>query len=135
MSPDAYEQYHAGLKYERRGNAASVDHDRDGTPGDNGYTDLNGDGFITWMRVEDPMGEYKLSEEDDRVLVKADRSKGESGTYHVFKESKDDDQDGEFAEDLKEGIAFNKSLTYKFPVFRTFSWRYSGFAAGDKSDA
>ncbi|WP_026947768.1 M14 family metallopeptidase [Algoriphagus marincola] len=117
MSPDAYEQYHANLKYERRGNATAVDHDRDGMPGDNGYTDLNGDGFISWMRVEDPMGDYKVSDEDERVLVKADRSKGEDGQYLVYKESKDDDQDGKFAEDLKEGIAFNKSLTYKFPVF------------------
>jgi hypothetical protein len=117
LSPDAYEQYHAALKYERRGNAVSVDHDRDGAPGDNGYSDLNGDGMITWMRVEDPMGDWTLSKEDERVLVKADRSKGEAGKYRVFKESKDDDRDGKFAEDLKEGIAFNKSLTYKFPVF------------------
>lgn len=117
MSPDAYEQYHAALKYERRGNAVAVDHDRDGTPGDNGYSDLNGDGMITWMRVEDPMGDWTVSKEDERVLVKADRAKGEAGKYRVFKESKDDDKDGKFAEDLKEGIAFNKSLTYKFPVF------------------
>lgn len=117
MSPDAYAQYHAPLKYERRGNAVLVDHDRDGTPGDNGYTDLNGDGFITWMRVEDPLGDYIPSPEDGRVLVKADRSKGEAGKYLVFKESTDNDKDGNFAEDLTEGIAFNKSLTYKFPVF------------------
>jgi hypothetical protein len=118
MSPDAYEQYHAALQYERRGNAVSVDHDRDGTPGDNGYTDLNGDGVITWMRVESPMGEYKLAKDDNRVLEKADRSKGEAGKYLLYRESKDDDKDGNFAEDLKEGIAFNKSLTYKFPVFQ-----------------
>ena len=47
LSPDAYAQYHAALKYERRGNAVVVDHDRDGVPGDNGYTDLNGDGMVT----------------------------------------------------------------------------------------
>lgn len=117
LSPDAYAQYHAALKYERRGNASSVDHDRDGTPGDNGYTDLNGDGSITWMRVSDPMGDWTTSKEDARVLVKADRSKGEAGQYRVFKESVDNDKDGNFAEDLTEGIAFNKSLTYKFPVF------------------
>ncbi|MFT7204270.1 MAG: hypothetical protein ACI8YP_002758, partial [Algoriphagus sp.] len=117
MSPDAYEQYHAALKYERRGNKTAVDHDRDGKAGDNGYTDLNGDGQITWMRVEDPLGEYVISTQDERVLEKADRSKGEAGKYLVFKESKDDDKDGNFAEDLKEGIAFNKSMTYKFPVF------------------
>ena len=117
MSPDAYEQYFSGLKYERRGNAVAVDHDRDGVANDNGYTDLNGDGLITWMRVEDPMGEWIPSKDDERVLVKADRSKGEAGKYLVFKESKDDDKDGKFAEDLKEGIAFNKNFTYKFPVF------------------
>ncbi|WP_111669395.1 M14 family metallopeptidase [Algoriphagus litoralis] len=118
MSPDAYEQYHAALKYERRGNAVAMDHDRDGKAGENGYSDLNGDGMITWMRVEDPMGEWTLSKDDERVLVKADRAKGEAGKYRVYKESKDDDKDGEFAEDLQEGTAFNKSLTYKFPVFQ-----------------
>jgi len=117
MSPDAYQQYHASLKYQRRGNAMSMDHDRDGEKGENGYTDLNGDGFITWMRVEDPLGDYVVSKEDERVLVKADPSNGESGNYSVYMESKDDDEDGKFAEDLTEGVAFNKSLTYKFPVF------------------
>lgn len=117
MSPDAYEQYHAALKYERRGNAVTVDHDRDGVPADNGYTDLDGNGMITWMRVEDPMGDYVISSEDERVMEKANYAKGEAGKYLVFKESVDDDKDGKYAEDLKEGIAFNKSLTYKFPVF------------------
>ncbi len=117
MSPDAYQQYHSSLKYHRRGNTMELDHDRDGEKGENGYTDLNGDGMITWMRVEDSLGEYMISEEDERVLVKADRSKGQSGSYSVFMESKDDDDDGKFAEDPPEGIAFNKSLTYKFPVF------------------
>ncbi|GAA0880486.1 hypothetical protein GCM10009119_34560 [Algoriphagus jejuensis] len=121
MSPDAYEQYHAALKYERRGNAAVVDHDRDGKSGESGYTDLNGDGMITWMRVEDSMGDWTTSKEDERVLVKADRAKGESGKYSLYKESKDDDKDGKFAEDLQEGIAFNKSLTYKFPVFEALA--------------
>lgn len=117
MSPDAYEQYHAALKYERRGNAVAMDHDRDGKTGENGYSDLNGDGLITWMRVEDPMGEWVVSKEDERVLVKADRSKGEAGKYSLYRESKDDDKDGKFAEDAPEGIAFNKTLPYKFPVF------------------
>jgi hypothetical protein len=117
MSPDAYAQYHDALKYERRGNAVAIDHDRDGVAGDNGYRDLNGDGLITWMRITDPMGDWTTSKEDPRVLVKADRAKGEAGKYRVVKESVDSDKDGKFAEDLTEGIAFNKSLTYKFPVF------------------
>ncbi|MCH7401241.1 M14 family metallopeptidase [Belliella kenyensis] len=117
MSPDAYEQYHASLKYERRGNAVKVDHDRDGQVSEDGYEDLNKDGFITMMRVESPMGDYITLENDDRVLIKSDRSKGQRGSYMLLPESRDKDKDGKFGEDLAEGIAFNKSLTYKFPIF------------------
>ncbi len=117
MSPDAYAQYHASLKYERRGNAAKIDHDRDGQPGEDGYVDLNQDGIITLMRVESPMGAYKKHESDERIMVKAERSKGQGGSYDVYPESRDKDKDGKFGEDLEEGIAFNRSLTYKFPIF------------------
>ncbi|MCH7413379.1 M14 family metallopeptidase [Belliella sp. R4-6] len=117
MSPDAYEQYHASLKYERRGNAAKIDHDRDGIVSEDGYEDLNKDGLITMMRVESPMGDYTTHEKDERILVKADRAKGKNGSYMLFPESRDKDKDGSFGEDLSEGIAFNKSLTYKFPIF------------------
>lgn len=118
MSPDAYEQYHASLKYERRGNAAKIDHDRDGMVSEDGYEDLNKDGMITMMRVESPLGDYIPYEKDSRVLVKADRSKGQKGSYMLFPESRDKDKDGSFGEDLSEGVAFNKSLTYKFPIFK-----------------
>lgn len=118
MSPDAYEQYHASLKYERRGNAAKIDHDRDGMVSEDGYEDLNKDGMITMMRVESPLGDYIPHEKDSRVLVKVDRSKGQKGSYMLFPESRDKDKDGSFGEDLTEGVAFNKSLTYKFPIFK-----------------
>ncbi|TVP51305.1 MAG: peptidase [Mongoliibacter sp.] len=117
MSPDAYEQYHASLKYERRGNATKVDHDRDGRVSEDGYVDLNNDGLITMMRVESPMGDYMPSEDDERVMVKANVSKGQKGSYAVYPESRDKDKDGKFGEDLEEGIAFNRNQTYKFPIF------------------
>ena len=119
MSPDAYEQYHAALKYERRGNAAKVDHDRDGQVSEDGYEDLNKDGLITMMRVESPMGEYMVSDKDDRVLVKADRSKGQKGNYMMMPESMDKDKDGSYGEDLSEGIAFNKNQTWSCLLFFT----------------
>jgi hypothetical protein len=125
MSPDAYEQYHASLKYERRGNASNVDHDRDGRLSEDGYEDINRDGLITLMRVASPMGEYKTLDADERVMVKADRSKGEKGSYLVYPESRDNDKDGKFGEDLKEGIAFNKNMTYKFPIFTPLAGDYA----------
>ncbi len=124
MSPDAYAQYHSNLKYERRGNASKVDHDRDGSKSEDPYEDLNNDGFITQIRIESPIGNHKPHPEDSRVLVKADRSKGEGGSYLVYPEGIDNDKDQKFNEDPEEGIAFNKSLTYKFPVFEPLAGDY-----------
>ncbi|MEX0998006.1 MAG: M14 family metallopeptidase [Flavobacteriaceae bacterium] len=117
MSPDAYAQYHSNLKYERRGNTTKVDHDRDGGVSEDPYEDLNKDGYITHIRIETPTGDHNLHPEDSRILIKPDRSKGESGNYLVYSEGIDNDKDGNFNEDLEEGIAFNKSLTYKYPIF------------------
>ncbi|MBE0424448.1 MAG: peptidase [Lutibacter sp.] len=124
MSPDAYSQYHSSLKYERRGNATKVDQDRDGGISEDPYEDLNKDGFISQMRVASVMGNYKLHPTDARVLVKADRAKGEFGNYLVFSEGIDNDKDEKFNEDLEEGIAFNANFTYKFPVFQPLAGDY-----------
>lgn len=118
MSPDAYNQYHNALKYERRGNAVALDHDRDGNKNEDTYDDLNRDGFITQIRVESALGDYKTHPDDNRLLVKANRAKGEAGSYLVYSEGIDNDKDGHFNEDLDEGYAFNKNFTYKFPVFQ-----------------
>ena len=117
MSPDAYEQYFANLKWERSGNAKATDDDRDGRNGEDPFDDLNGDGMITMMRVADVTGDWVMHPADARVMIKADKSKGEKGAYHYFTEGKDNDMDGAFNEDGPGGIHFNKSLTYQFPYF------------------
>lgn len=124
MSPDAYNQYHSKLKYERRGNASKADQDRDGSVNEDPYEDLNKDGYITQMRIESPMGDYTTHPSDARVLVKADRAKGEAGNFMVYSEGIDNDKDGKFNEDLEEGIAFNTNFTYKFPVFQPLAGDY-----------
>lgn len=117
MSPDATEQYFASLKYGRSGNAKDTDDDRDGRMNEDPFEDLNGDGMITMMRVEDATGDWITHPADDRVMIKANRSKGEKGKYHLFTEGADNDKDGAFNEDGEGGIYFNKSLTYAFDYF------------------
>jgi hypothetical protein len=117
MSPDAMEQYFAPLQYERQGNATNTDDDRDGKLNEDGFDDLDGNGKITWMRVESPVGEYKTHPNDPRVLVKADISKGEKGVYNIFPEGIDNDNDNEFNEDGPGGVWFNRNLSYKHPSF------------------
>jgi hypothetical protein len=118
MSPDATEQYFAKLRYERSGNATPTDDDRDGRINEDPYEDLNKDGLITWMRVEDPTGTWKKHPADPRIMVKANTDKGEKGTHHLFSEGIDNDKDGLFNEDGEGGIHFNKSLTYDPPYFQ-----------------
>lgn len=125
MSPDAYAQYHNNLKYERRGNAVKVDHDRDGEVSEDGYEDLNRDGMITQIRVESPLGKYIAHEDYPQILVEAERANAAGKTrYITFSEGIDNDKDEKFNEDLTEGIAFNKSLTYQFPVFEALAGDY-----------
>ena len=117
MSPDAMEQYFGKLKYERNGNASETDDDRDGKLNEDGFDDLDGNGKITMMRIESPLGDYKLHPDDPRVLVKADATKGEKGKYLLLPEGIDNDKDGLLNEDGEGGIAFNKNLTYKHNTF------------------
>lgn len=118
VSPDAYAQYHSKLKYERRGNAAKVDQDRDGIVSEDKYEDLNRDGLITQIRIESPLGKYVAHKDYPQILIEAEGAlpTGEK-RYLRYSEGFDNDKDEEFNEDLEEGIAFNKSLTYQFPAF------------------
>lgn len=117
MSPDAYEQYFAQLKYERKGNAKTTDDDRDGRLNEDPFDDLDANGIITMMRVEDVTGDWVMHPADDRVMIKANKAKGEKGAYHYFTEGKDNDMDGTFNEDGAGGIHFNKSFTYNYQYF------------------
>lgn len=121
MSPDAYSQYHSNLKYERRGNAGIVDQDRDGSTREDGYEDLNKDGFITEIRIESPLGEYVAHKDFPQVLVEAEGNTNGDKRFLKYSEGIDNDKDGNFNEDPEEGIAFNKSLTYKFPAFEPYA--------------
>jgi hypothetical protein len=124
MSPDAMEQYFSSVRYERQGNATSTDDDRDGKANEDGFDDLDGNGKITWMRVESPVGLYKPNPDDPRVLVKADLTKGEKGLYEIFTEGRDNDNDGSFNEDGEGGVWFNKNFTFKHPSFTAGSGEY-----------
>ena len=117
VSPDASEQYFQGLRYERTVNARPVDDDRDFVTDEDPPEDLNNDGFITLIRVADPAGKFIISPGDDRIMVEADLSKGEIGSYHVFSEGIDNDKDGNYNEDAPGGVNFNRNLTYNYEEF------------------
>ncbi|WP_210488947.1 M14 family metallopeptidase [Rufibacter aurantiacus] len=118
LNPDASEQYHEKLRWERFGNAQPIDDDRDGRMFEDPYEDLNKDGLITMMRVKNPTGPFRPADEDPRVMVKADVSKGEKGGYLLYTEGIDNDKDGKWNEDPEGGVMFNRNFTFDYPYFQ-----------------
>jgi hypothetical protein len=125
MSPDATEQYFAKIKSERSGNANKTDDDRDGKINEDDVDDLDGDNKITWMRILDPTGKFKLNTDDPRSLLSADASKGESGKYILLQEGIDNDKDGEFNEDGAGGVSFNRNSSYNYKNFIVGAGEYA----------
>jgi len=124
VNPDASAQFSAGLRYERSINSASVDEDRDFATDEDPCEDLNGDGLITLIRITDPAGSYTESQEDKRIMIQADISKGQTGSYMVYSEGTDNDKDGSFNEDGAGGVNFNNNFTYNYEEFGRYAGLY-----------
>jgi hypothetical protein len=74
LNPDAAEHFFARLKLETSSNHKPIDDDHDGLLDEDGPDDLNDDGLITWMRIEDPQGEYILDPKDRRRQLQSQLS-------------------------------------------------------------
>ena len=125
VNPDAQAQYDAKPRYERNGNDTPTDDDRDGRTNEDPAEDLNGDGLISQLRIEDPTGTFVVSKDDPRLMVKADPTKGEVGKYIVVTEGFDNDNDGQFNEDGAGGVNIDKNFSFDYPIFVLGSGEYA----------
>lgn len=117
LNPDAAEHFFTQPKFETSSSDKPVDNDHDGLMDEDGPEDLNGDGLITSMRIEDPEGEYILDPNDDRLLIKADPLKSEVGAWRYLTEGIDNDHDELWNEDGPGGVNFNRNFPYNFEFF------------------
>lgn len=109
-NPDAHERRFAPARHEREATGVGVDNDRDGRQGEDPASDLNGDGLITQLRVLDPRGEWIADPLEARALVKADKTKGETGVWRVWSEGRDLDGDERVAEDEALDACVNRNF-------------------------
>ncbi len=88
------------------------DNDLDGKFDEDPTEDLNGDGFVTTMRIKSPFGGWKISAKDPRVMTK--RKENElGGTYYILlSEGIDNDGDGQFNEDGIGGINLSHNFSW-----------------------
>jgi hypothetical protein len=117
LNADAADSVFAKPQVERLVSTLPVDDDHDGMVDEDGPDDLNNDGLITWMRIEDPEGEYILDPVDSRLLLKADRARGEVGRWRYLIEGRDDDHDEQWNEDGIGGVNFNRNFPYNYKFF------------------
>jgi hypothetical protein len=113
-SPEALELSMQGRSADGR-NTRPVDEDKDGKVDEDGPDDLDGDGLIVQMLVEDPDGPW-IRPAGQRLLARA--KPGDAPRYSLTLEGKDDDGDGRFNEDGPGGVI----LDLNFPVGRTGPW-------------
>lgn len=104
LNADALDHYFENPLWDNTRNARPHNDDMDDLVDEDGPDDLNKDGFITQMRVVDPMGIWIPEEADARFMRKANTAKGEKGMYKLYTEGLDNDGDGVFNEDPKGGI-------------------------------
>jgi hypothetical protein len=96
-------------------NPRPVDDDRDGLLDEDGPDDLNDDGFILQMLIEDPAGEWVRCA-DQRFLARAGPL--DQPRYTLTWEGRDDDHDGRYNEDPVGGVILDRN----FPLGRSGPW-------------
>ena len=99
LNPDAEMRYFSKPLFRDHRNGKPVNDDLDEASDEDGYNDLDGDGYITQMRVKDPAGTWLPVKGEPRLLRKAEAVKGEQGIYKLYSEGLDDDGDGKYNED------------------------------------
>lgn len=117
LNPDAMERFFATPKVEPTGNNVPRDDDHDGLVDEDPGEDLNHDGLITMMRVEDKEGTYLPDPNEPRLLLQADPLRGEKGVWKLLTEGIDSDHDKRWNEDGPGGGNFNRSFPYNYRYF------------------
>ena len=118
MNPDGAEKNFRAIQTGSETNSRPFDDDNDGRIDEDGPDDLDGNGIITVMRVLDPFGEYMIDPDDDRLMIKADAAKGETGAYSIYWEGLDDDNDGFYNEDPRGGVNLNRNFQHEYPYYK-----------------
>ncbi len=114
-NPDVANNFFSEVKYGRTANDFEINNDADEAVNEDGFDDLNGDGFITRMRIKSLDGTHYISKADPRIMVKADAARGERGEYKMYSEGIDNDNDGNYNEDGEGGINPGISFPHLFP--------------------
>jgi len=115
VNPDAADFYFNPIKHERLRNITPSDNDHDGLLDEDGNEDLNGDGYITMMRVPDLENATHIANPDEpRLQIEPDPLKEQSASFILYTEGIDNDGDGKYNEDGLGGVDLNKNFMHGY---------------------
>ncbi|MCP4450866.1 MAG: hypothetical protein GY809_05350 [Planctomycetes bacterium] len=118
LNADATERFFdTTLRSETSTSDTPIDDDHDSQADEDGPDDLNQDGQVTWMRVQDKQGQLILDAQDERLLLEADALKGEVGQWRYLPEGLDNDQDEQWNEDGPGGVNFNRNFPFNYSFY------------------
>ncbi|MEL6714977.1 MAG: hypothetical protein AAFP86_14440 [Planctomycetota bacterium] len=105
-SPDALADARAATSGRPEGrNRRPIDDDGDGAFAEDPPDDLDGDGLVLDMLLEDPLGSWQLEGTPPRLAPASERS---AVRYTLVREGRDDDGDGRFNEDAAGGVRYDE---------------------------
>ncbi len=137
-NPDAGEAFSATLLRDYSGNAYPHDNDRDHKFDEDPPIDLNGDGFITQMRLAGAKPPWSnptvvADAADARLMKKPDATKGQTPVYTLWNEGIDADADGRIGEDWKGGINIDRNFPHRWVEFEDEAGAYPLIAPESKA--
>lgn len=115
VNPDAANYYFNEVHHEQRRNLTPVDNDHDGMKDEDGNEDLNGDGYITMMRVQDVEKATHLPDpEEKRLNITPEPFENQVAEFVLYSEGIDNDGDGKYNEDGIGGVDLNKNFMHGY---------------------
>ncbi len=126
LNADALDHYFEKPLWNNTRNLRPVNDDVDDQIDEDGPDDLNKDGYISQMRVLDPMGIWIPEESDARFMRRANTAKGEKGMYKLYTEGIDNDGDGVYNEDPKGGVNSGINFPHLFNPKMSVSGAWPG---------
>ncbi len=124
LDVDAGQARFARPRHELGGTGHGVDNDRDGRQGEDPPADVDGDGLVTWMRYEDPEGEWIEDPTDPRAMIEADAKKGQRGKWKRVVEGFDRDGDERVAEDPLHDAIVNRNFARNWNEHAAYAGLY-----------
>jgi len=115
VNPDVATTFFEPVLNEQQKNSKPTDDDHDGLLDEDGGDDLNGDGYITMMRVPDlEKATHLVNPDEPRLHIKPDAFKGQAADFVMYVEGIDNDNDGNYNEDGVGGVDLNKNFMHGY---------------------